>query len=134
MAQIDGIGNNPQLPEPQAGQTSPSAKAVPRAPDLTPVQKKALAKLHDAATQFEGVFLEMLMNAMQDTVPQQSIFGEEDSSEQTWQGMLNDDRSQAIAKSGSFGLAQQLENQLRNQVLSDANQESQADVDRRIEP
>jgi Rod binding domain-containing protein len=101
---------------------------------LTPVQKQALAKLHDAATQFEGVFLEMLMNAMQDTVPEQSIFGEENASEQTWQGMLNDERAQAIAKNGAFGLAQQLENQLRNQVLGDASHEANVDVDRRTEP
>jgi len=134
MSSIDGIGNNPQSPEPQAPQTSPATKSAPASQNLTPVQKQALAKLHDAATQFEGVFLEILMNAMQDTVPQQSIFGQEDSSEQTWQGMLNDDRAQAIAKSGSFGLGQQLENQLRNEVLSDASQESKADVDRRIGP
>lgn len=96
---------------------------------LTAVQKEALAKLHDAATQFEGVFMEMLMNAMQDTVPQQTIFGQEDSSEQTWQGMLNDERAQEMAKNGSLGLAQQLESQLRNEVLADASQEAHADTD-----
>jgi len=101
---------------------------------LTPDQKQALAKLHDAATQFEGVFLEMLMNAMQDTVPQQSLFGGDNSAEQTWQSMLNDERSQAIAKNGGFGLADQLEKQLRNQVLSDASNEAHVDVDKRIEP
>ncbi len=104
------------------------------AQNLTPDQKKALAKLHDAATQFEGVFLEILMNAMQGTVSHQSIFGKENSSEQTWQGMLNDERAQAMAKTGSFGLAQQLEQELRSQVLSDASQEAKADVDGRIEP
>lgn len=104
------------------------------AQNLTPEQKQALAKLHDAATQFEGVFLEMLMNAMQDTVPQQTIFGQEDSSEQTWQGMLNDERAQAISKNDSFGLARQLEQQLRPEVLGNAAQEAKTDVDRRIEP
>jgi Rod binding domain-containing protein len=110
------------------------AQNAQSAQNLTPEQKQALAKLHDAATQFEGVFLEILMNAMQDTVPQQTIFGQEDSSEQTWQGMLNQERAEAIAKSGSFGLAQQLEQQLRPQVLGDAAQEARTDVDRRIEP
>lgn len=104
------------------------------AQNLTPVQKAALAKLHDAATQFEGVFLEMLMNAMQDTVPEQSIFGQESSSESTWQSMLNDERSQAIAHSGSFGLAQQLEDQMRNQVLGDASKEANVNVEGRITP
>ncbi len=101
---------------------------------LTPQQKQALAKLHDAATQFEGVFTEMLMNAMQETVPQQTLFGSDDSSEQTWQSMLNDERSQEMAKDGGFGLAAQLESQFRNQVLGDASKESKVDVDRRIDP
>lgn len=120
MAGIDPAGSD-------AAQSAADAK-------LTPTQKQALAKLHDAATQFEGVFLTILMNAMQDTVPEQSLFGQQDSSEQTWQGMLNDERAQAIAKNGSFGLAKQLEEQLRDQVLGNANSEARADVDRRIEP
>lgn len=102
--------------------------------NLTADQKAALGKLHDAATQFEGVFLEMLMNAMQDTVPEQSLFGGDNSAEQTWQSMLNDQRAQAIAKNGSLGLAAQLENQMRNQVLSDASHEAHVDVDKRTEP
>ena len=122
MATIDPTGSN-----------NPNAQSAADA-KLTPTQKQALAKLHDAATQFEGVFLNILMNAMQDTVPQQSIFGEEDSSEQTWQGMLNDERSQSIAKNGSFGLAKQLEDQLRDRVLGNADSEARADVDGRIEP
>ena len=112
----------------------PGAQNAQNAQPLTPEQKQALAKLKDAATQFEGVFMEMLMNAMQDTVPQQTIFGKEDSSEQTWQGMLNDERAQALAKNDSFGLARQLEEQLRPEVLGNAAQEAKADVDRRIEP
>ena len=102
--------------------------------NYTPEQKQALEKLHDAATQFEGVFLEMVMNAMQDTVPQQTLFGTDDSAEQTWQSMLNDERAQAMAKDGGFGLAQQLENQMRDAVLGDASQESKVDVDKRIQP
>jgi Rod binding domain-containing protein len=121
MSSVDPA-SNPNAAKPQAAQS------------LTEQQKQALAKLHDAATQFEGVFLEMLMNAMQDTVPDQSIFGQQSASEQTWQGMLNDERAQAIAKNGAFGLAQQLENQLRNQVLGDASHEANVDVDRRTEP
>jgi Rod binding domain-containing protein len=122
VGSIDGVGNNPQAHGPKPEQP------------LTPDQKQALAKLHDVATQFEGVFVEMLMNAMQDTVPQNTLFGGDNSAEQTWQSMLNDERSQEMAKNGSFGLAQQLENQLRAQVLGDASHEAHVQVDRRIEP
>ncbi|HUN28314.1 MAG TPA: rod-binding protein [Alphaproteobacteria bacterium] len=118
--------------DPTAG-SSQTPGLKPQQP-LTPQQKQALAKLHDAATQFEGVFIEMLMNAMQETVPQQTLFGGDNSAEQTWQSMLNDERSQEMAKSGSFGLAQQLESEFRSQVLGDASHEANVDVDRRIEP
>ena len=115
------------------GPVDPNSKTS-QAQNLTPDQKAALGKLHDAATQFEGVFVEMLMNAMQDTVPTEGIFGPQSMAESTWQSMLNDERAQQMAKGGSFGLAQQLESQLKDQVLGDASHEAHVDVDKRIEP
>ncbi len=101
---------------------------------LTPEQQQALKQLHEAATQFEGVFMQMVMNAMQDTVPENTVFGKESASESTWQSMLNDQRAQAIAQSGGLGIGRVLEEQMRNQVLSDAHHEAHVDVDRRMEP
>jgi flagellar protein FlgJ len=102
---------------------------------LTPEQKEALAKLHDAATKFEGVFLQMVMSSMRETVPKDSIFGKDSAgAQETWQGMLDDEYSQAMSKSGGLGLAKQLEDQLRPQVLSDAAQEAHTQVDGRISP
>jgi Rod binding domain-containing protein len=102
--------------------------------NLTPQQKQALSRLHEAAQQLEGVFLQMVMSAMSETVPKESIFGEESQSEQTWSGMLDDERAQQIAKTGSLGIAQQLERQMRAQVLSDAPREAQTQVDGRVDP
>lgn len=111
------------------------AAAAAPAQALTADQTQALKKLHEAATQFEGVFLQMVMSAMRDTVQQQSIFGKESASEQTWQSMLDDEYSQKMASSGGFGLAKQLEQQMRSVVLSNARNEAHANVDeRRIEP
>lgn len=107
---------------------------VVKSPPLTPVQKAALAKLHAAATQFEGVFLQMVMSSMRDTVPQLSIFGHDSASEQTWQGMLDDEYAQSMAKSGGLGLAQQLERQLRSRVLDDAAAEARTQVNGRVAP
>ena len=101
---------------------------------LTEEQKQALSRLHQAATQLEGVFMQMVMDAMQETVPKDSIFGQESASEETWQSMLNDQRAQAIAQSGSLGIGKVLEEQMRNQVLSNAHQESHVDVEGRTEP
>ena len=107
---------------------------APAQPPLTPDQKEALTKLHDAATQFEGVFMQMVMSAMQDTVPKDSIFGQESDAEQTWSEMLNDQRAQAIAKEGGLGIGKVLEEQMRSQVLANAKQEAHVQVDGRIEP
>lgn len=111
-----------------------SGVPAPAPEPLTQVQKQALERLHAAATQLEGVFLQMVMDSMNKTVSKDSIFGKESESEETWQGMLSDQRAQAIAKSGSLGIGKVLEAQLRNQVLGDAAHEAHVDVDRRIDP
>lgn len=103
-------------------------------PQLTADQQAALKRLHQAASQLEGVFVNMLMSEMQKTVPQQSIFGKESSSEQTWQEMLNSQRAEAIANSGTLGIAKVLEQQLRSQVLADAPHEKNVQVEGRTEP
>jgi Rod binding domain-containing protein len=100
-------------------------------PKLTADQQKALKNLHDAATQFEGVFLQMVMSAMRETVPQTSIFGQDSVSESTWQSMLDDQYSQQMASTGGFGLASQLEQQMRPLVLGNAHHEASANVDAR---
>ena len=100
----------------------------------TPPQKQALERLHGAATQLEGVFLDMLFTAMRQTVPQQSIFGKESGAEQTFQGMLDEQRSQEMAKSGSIGIAKVLEEQLKRSVLADAARESKTELPRELEP
>ena len=95
---------------------------------LNPQQKAALERLHTAATQLEGVFLNQLFSAMRQTVGKETIFGKEDNATETFQSMLDDQRSQNVAQSGSFGIARVLEEQLRASVLSDANRESKTQV------
>jgi len=107
---------------------------TPNATPLTAEQKQALDRLHQATTQLEGVFVQMMVKAMQDTVPTDSVLGGESSSEQTWQDMLTDERAQAIAKGGGFGISRVLDEQLRAQVLADAKHEANVQVDGRIEP
>ena len=111
---------------------NPSVQAAQ--PPLTADQKAALEKLHTAATQFEGVFLTMLFKAMHDTVPKASIFGNENSAEETFGGMLDDQRAQTLAQTGSLGIAKVMENQLRASVLADAKHESSVHVDPELKP
>lgn len=107
---------------------------VEKVSQYTPAQKAALSHLHTAATQLEGVFLDMLFSAMRETVPQQSIFGKESGAEQTFQSMLDEQRSQQMAQSGTLGIAKVLEAQLKQSVLADASRESKMHVPKELEP
>lgn len=111
-----------------------SASTQTQKTELTAQQKQALQRLHSAATQLEGVFMDMLFSAMRDTVPKESIFGKESSAEDTFQQMLDEQRSQAVAQTGSFGIAKVLEQQLRSSVLADAARESKTSLPRELEP
>ncbi len=103
-------------------------------PQYTPAQKEALNRLHTAASQFEGVFLNMLYTAMQETVGKETIFGEQDNTTQTFQSMLNEQRAQSVANTGAFGIGRVLEEQLKNSVLADAQRESKTHVTKEFEP
>jgi Rod binding domain-containing protein len=93
-------------------------KALPDATPLTAEQQAGLKKLHDAATQLEGVFVGMLFKEMQSTVPTDGILGKQSNAEAMWKDMLVEKQSDAIAKTGSFGIAKMVEQQLRAQVLA----------------
>ena len=119
--------------------TAPAAPAAPRAhleiaahaPPLTSTQQAGLAQLHAVAQQFESLFVNMLFKSMRAASPQTSISGEKESSaESTFSEMLDAKRSESIAKTGSFGIAKILENQLRNAVLANPEQAARARLGR----
>jgi Rod binding domain-containing protein len=92
---------------------------LPSGAPLTADQQAALKKLHDAATQLEGVFAGMLFKEMHKTVPDDGgVFGKRSNAEQMWQDMLDEKQADAMAKTGSFGIAKMVERQLRAQVLA----------------
>src|SRR5580658_4255824 len=84
-------------------------KPLPPAAPLTADQTAALKKLHDAATQLEGVFVGMLFKEMQSTVP---------TADGIWKDMLSTEQANQAAKTGSFGIGKMVEDQLRAQVLA----------------
>jgi Rod binding domain-containing protein len=86
---------------------------------LTADQQAALKKLHDAATQLEGVFVGMLFKEMHSTVSTDGIFGKQSNADKTWNDMLDEKRADEIAKTGSFGIAKMVESQLRATVLAE---------------
>jgi Rod binding domain-containing protein len=97
--------------------TNPLSSSTP----LTADQQAALKKLHDAATQLEGVFVGMLFKEMHSTLPKDTIFGKQSNADDMWQSMLDEKQADAIAKTGSFGIAKMVESQLRASVLASAS-------------
>ncbi len=101
---------------------------------LSPVQQQAMKRLDQAATQLEGVFLQLVMGAMDKTVSHDSIFGKQSNGERVFQSMLNQQRAEEMAKTGSIGIAKILEEQLKASVLADASQEAKVNVKRSTGP
>jgi flagellar protein FlgJ len=104
---------------------------LPAAPDpaaLTPVQKQALAKLHQAAQQFEGIFVGMLFKTMREGQAKTAITGKLSEADQTYGEMLDQKRADAMAQSGALGIGKILENQLRASVLANADAEAKAQI------
>ena len=118
----------PVTPAPNA-----SAPITKLGAPLTPDQTSALKRLHQATTQLEGVFLQMVMHEMSKSVPKDSLTGKQSSAEETFSGMLDDERAKAIAQTGSLGISKVLDQQLRASVLADASTESKFDVNRELE-
>jgi len=109
-----------------ASGASVPAAAVPK-PALTDQQTAALKHLHAAAQQFESLFVNMLFKSMRAASPQTSITGEKLSpAETTFTEMLDEKRSEALAQTGSFGIAKVLEDQLKASVLANPEQAAKA--------
>jgi flagellar protein FlgJ len=89
---------------------------TPPAP-LTAAQQAALTKLHQAAQQMESLFVDMLFKEMRKTAPPVSLTGKTSSAEQTFGDMLDEKRSDELAKTGALGIGAILEHEMRAAVL-----------------
>jgi Rod binding domain-containing protein len=107
---------------------------LPNTTPLTADQQAGLKKLHDAATQLEGVFVGMLFKEMHSTLPKDTIFGKQSNADDMWQSMLDEKQADAIAKTGSFGIAKMVESQLRAQVIGSAAAASAASAASAVPP
>jgi flagellar protein FlgJ len=84
---------------------------------LTAEQQASLAKLHQSAQQLEGLFINMLFKSMRESAPDTSITGKVSESEKTFNEMLDQERADKLAQTGSLGIAKIIEQQLRATVL-----------------
>lgn len=105
--------------------------SVPTAPvgtkPLSAEQKTALAHLHTVAQQFEGVFVGMVLKEMRSTIAKDTFFGDSPTTDM-FNSMLDDQRAQSMAQTGSFGIAKMVEAQLKPSVLANAAREAKTGV------
>ena len=82
------------------------------------LDKQTDEKLKKAATDFEAVFVKQMMDTMNSTV-EKSDFLNGGSAEETFRGMLTEQYANNIASSPStsFGLADQIYRQMKDNVL-----------------
>lgn len=72
-----------------------------------PDQEQALRA---AAEEFEGLFIQQMLSAMRDTVPKEGLFSS--SEESTFRSLADQQLAQDLARTGDFGIAEALVNQL----------------------
>ncbi len=83
------------------------------------------AKLMDSCKQFEGQFFDMMLQEMRKTVPDDPTLGDDAHEQQIFQGMMDDNVAQQMAKhAGSNDLAAQMYKQLSAKNAAAANAQS----------
>lgn len=99
---------------------------------LTPEQQAALANLHKVATQFEGIFVGMLLHELHKDQPDDTLFGKRSNGEKIFSDMLDDQRAQSMASTGYFGIAKEIETQMRSAVLANSATEAKSSTKGRL--
>ena len=69
----------------------------------------------------------MMLKEMRSTVPTDSLVGNSNAQDM-FNSMLDDQRAQSMAQTGSLGIGKLIEGQLKNSVLSNAANESKVAI------
>lgn len=84
-------------------------------------------KLKKAAQEFEAIFVQQMLSAMDKTIDRKDSFLNGGSSEEYFRGMLNEEiaKSMTTRQGGSgFGLAEAIYKQMSEQMTKEKNEES----------
>ena len=77
-------------------------------------QKGGEQEMRQVSRDLEAVFLRILIDSMQKTIPESSLFGQSSGME-TFQGMFNENVAEQMSRNGSIGLADMIYRQLSRQ-------------------
>lgn len=72
--------------------------------------------LKEATEDFESIFIKMLLDAQDKTVDRKDSMFYGGNSEDIFRSMLNEERAKGMAKTGEFGLAKLMYNQLSKNI------------------
>ncbi|WP_028991981.1 rod-binding protein [Thermoanaerobacter thermocopriae] len=79
------------------------------------IKDKDQQKLKEACQQLEAVFIGIMLNEMRKTIPEDPLTGDSLAND-VFTSMLYDKYAEMLAQNGSFGLAEQMYNQLSKKV------------------
>ena len=98
---------------------------VKAAQDLrTKLQKDPQAGIKDAAKQFEGMFMQMVMKSMRDATPSDGIFNSDAT--RFYQTILDQQMAQQKGATGQIGFAKLIEQQLGRNLANDSGKSDAA--------
>ena len=90
---------------------------------IKPIEKfdeKKLTKneknLKEATEDFESIFIKLLLDAQDKTIDREDSMFYGGNGEDIFRGMLNEERAKGMAKSGEFGLAKLMYDQLSRNI------------------
>lgn len=99
----------------------------PHAYAPTPAQLGSRERIHEAAQEFESVFLAQMLKPMFDTLGVDETFGGGEA-EETWRGILVEKYADAMTKAGGIGLSEIVEREmLKLQEIKDDTGEEASD-------
>jgi Rod binding domain-containing protein len=84
---------------------APAASMLPLSDDRA-LHVRPGASVEELATQFEGVFVSMLLKTMRETMTSGEMFGGD--SADVWGGIFDQHMGEAMARAGGLGLMDQL--------------------------
>ncbi|HCD08885.1 MAG: rod-binding protein [Thermoanaerobacter sp.] len=79
------------------------------------IKDKDKQKLKEVCQQLEATFIGLMLNEMRKTIPEDSLTGNS-LAKDVFTSMLYDKYAEMLAQNGSFGLADQIYNQLSKKV------------------
>ena len=80
--------------------------------------KDDLEALKKSCDDFEAILTNFLLTEMKKTVNKSGMFGEDKSSYETFDSMLNSEMAKSLSQSGSLGISESMYNQLTNTMPS----------------